>query len=294
MARIALIGPGAVGGSVAAWLAQDPAHEVTLCARSPLTRLVVDTPRGTISAAPHIVTRVEDAGVADWVLVATKAYDCAGACAWFETLLAPGTRIAILQNGIQHRARFAGLVEDTRLVPAIVDIPAERIAAGHIVQRRIGTIVVADDEAGRDFVALFAKTPIRVSATGDFASVAWRKLALNCAGAVNALTLRPAGVADIDAVTQVMRGLVRECVAVARAEGVALPDALADEVVANGRAADPQSLNSLLADRLAGRPLEADARNGVIVRLGARHGIATPLNGMAMALLSAASAAPLP
>jgi 2-dehydropantoate 2-reductase len=46
-------------------------------------------------------------------------------------------------------------------------------------------------------------------------------------------------------------------------------------------------VNSLLADRLAGRPLEIDARNGVIVRLGQQHGIATPLNGMAVAILEA-------
>ena len=36
-----------------------------------------------------------------------------------------------------------------------------------------------------------------------------------------------------------------------------------------------------LGDRLAGRPMEWDARNGVIARLSEKHGIATPLNGMA-------------
>jgi 2-dehydropantoate 2-reductase len=41
----------------------------------------------------------------------------------------------------------------------------------------------------------------------------------------------------------------------------------------------------MLADRMAGRPMEIDTRNGVIVRKGARHGIKTPLNQMAVALL---------
>jgi 2-dehydropantoate 2-reductase len=35
--------------------------------------------------------------------------------------------------------------------------------------------------------------------------------------------------------------------------------------------------------------MELDARNGVIVRLGARHGIATPVNAMVVALLEAAA-----
>jgi len=34
--------------------------------------------------------------------------------------------------------------------------------------------------------------------------------------------------------------------------------------------------------------MEIDARNGVIVRLGAKHGIATPVNALMVALLEAA------
>jgi 2-dehydropantoate 2-reductase len=39
---------------------------------------------------------------------------------------------------------------------------------------------------------------------------------------------------------------------------------------------------------MAGRPMEIDARNGAIVRFGRKHGIPTPLNEMAVALLVAA------
>jgi len=46
--------------------------------------------------------------------------------------------------------------------------------------------------------------------------------------------------------------------------------------------------NSMLADRRAGRPMEIDARNDVIVRLGRKHGIATPMNALLVALLEAA------
>jgi 2-dehydropantoate 2-reductase len=49
-------------------------------------------------------------------------------------------------------------------------------------------------------------------------------------------------------------------------------------------------MNSLLADRLAGRPMEIEARNGVIVRFGERHGIPTPCNRTIVSLLKAAAA----
>ncbi|PSJ40723.1 2-dehydropantoate 2-reductase [Allosphingosinicella deserti] len=289
MTRIAVIGAGAIGGTAAAWLAQNEALDVALCVRTPIQSLHVETPSGPLSPRVTVWSSPAEARSVDWVLIATKAYDSEAAASWLPMLMAPSTCVAILQNGVEHRARVQGLVEDDRVVPAIVDIPAERNAPGRIHQRRTGSIFVADDQAGRAFVSLFAHTPIAVATTPDLRTAAWRKLAVNCAGAVNALTLQPGGISRNDDVAELMRGLIRECIAVGRAEGADLPDGLADDVVAGYRAGPADSVNSLLADRLAGRPMEIDARNGVIVRLGTRHGIATPLNAMAATLLRAVS-----
>ncbi|PZR35203.1 2-dehydropantoate 2-reductase [Caulobacter segnis] len=289
MTSIAVIGPGAVGGTLAAWLAQAPAHAVIVCARTPFESLTVQTPDGAISAHPRVATAAEGLPPVDWVLVATKTYDTDGTLAWLDALVGPETRVAILRNGVEHLEPFAGRIAADRLVPAVVDIPAERSAPGRVLQRRNGWIKVPASPAGEVFAALFAHTPIAVEAVDDFKTEAWKKLALNCAGAVNALILKPAGVAQDEGVAQVMRSLVAECMAVARAEGASLPDDLADQVIAGYRAADPGSVNSLHADRAAGRSLELDARNGVIVRRGAAHGIPTPVNAMIVALLQAAT-----
>jgi 2-dehydropantoate 2-reductase len=289
MARIAIIGPGAIGGTVAAWLSQSGRHEVTLCARTPLTEVAIETPAGEITARPRVIIEPADAGPVDWALVATKTYDVAAASIWLKGLLGPATRVAILQNGVEHRANFSPLVPDDKLVPAIVDIAAERQAPGRILQRQMGTIIVPAGESGAAFVALFADTPIAVSESHDFLTTAWRKLTLNCSGAVNALTLQPTWIANDPDAVSVMRDLMHECIAVGRAEGADLPDTLPDEVIAYYRASPPESINSLYADRLAGRPMEIDARNGVIVRLGERHGIATPVSRLIVALLTAAS-----
>lgn len=289
MTTLALIGPGAVGGTVAAWLAQNPALTVTVCARTPFQGLEIETPGGLISASPVVLTDPARARPVDWVLIATKTYDTASAEAWLDALVGPETRLMVLRNGVEHVAPFLARLPADRIVPAVVDIPAERRAPGRILQRRDGSILTPDDAAGRDAAALFAHTPIAVSTTADFATAAWTKLALNCAGAVNALILKPSGVAHDEGVAEVMRTLVAECVAVGRAEGARLGDDLADSVVAGYRAAAPDGINSLHADRLAGRPMELDARNGVIVRRGAAHGIPTPANAMVVALIRAAA-----
>ena len=112
MARIAIVGPGAVGGVMAAWLEKTGRHQVTLCARRPLGELHVETPQGPLVARPVVLTAPEQAKPVDWVLVATKAYDAAGAATWLKGLAAQGAPVAILQNGIEHRERFAPYLPD--------------------------------------------------------------------------------------------------------------------------------------------------------------------------------------
>ncbi|MCA0357596.1 MAG: 2-dehydropantoate 2-reductase [Proteobacteria bacterium] len=289
MTSIALIGPGAVGGTLAAWLSQNADLAVTVCVRTPFETLAIETPEGPITATPRVATSPEGLAPVDWVLVTTKTYDTDATWTWLGALVGPETRVAILRNGVEHSEPFAGRIAKRNLVPAVVDIPAERSAPGRMLQRRNGWMKVPADAAGEAFTALFAHTPINVQTVNDFTTEAWKKLALNCAGAVNALVLKPAGIAHDEGAAQVMRSLVRECVAVGRAEGADLADDLPDQVIAGYRAADPGSVNSLHADRAAGRAMELDARNGVIIRRGAAHGIATPANAMVVALLNAAA-----
>lgn len=291
MPSIALIGPGAIGATVAARLAQNAESRVALCVRTPFDHLRIEAPEGVIEARPELLRAPAEARPVDWVLVAAKAYDTEGVAAWLPGLIGPATRVAILQNGVEHRERFAAHVAAEALLPVIVDLPAERLAPGHVRQRRRGTLTVPAGRAGNAFVALFEGAGLDVAAVAGFRSQAWRKLVVNSAGAVSALTMKPAGIARDAAIGDIMLALMRECLAVGRAEGAVLDDSLPEEVLAGYRSGPPDAVNSLLADRLAGRRLETDARNGAVVRIGRRHGIPTPVNAMITALLEAASAA---
>ena len=287
MSRIAIVGPGAVGGVVAAWLEKTGRHEIVLCARRPLGELHVDTPHGPLTARPTVLTAPEQATPVDWVLVTTKAYDSAGAATWLKGLAANGAPVAILQNGVEHRERFAAFLPDAQLVPVMVDCPAERITPTSFRQRGTAKMVVQDNARGREFVGLFAGTPIEASVTDDLKSAVWRKLCTNAAGVISGLVLQPTAVMQDEQIGELSRQLVRECIAVGRAEGAVMDDSLAETVLQAYRSAPPDSVNSLHADRQAGRTTEIDARNGVIVRLGRKHGIATPCNQMAVALIEA-------
>ena len=287
MARIAIVGPGAIGGIMAAWLGRTGEHEIIVCARRPLAELIVETPTETIVARPRVITDPAQAPTVDWVLVATKTYDSAAAAKWFGGLRAGGAPIAVLQNGVEQRELFAPWVSPEKIVPVLLYCPAERTAPTRMRQRRAARIDVPDDGLGRAFAALFACTPIEVSARADFQTALWRKLGVNVIGVLNTILLQPSRVFADARVAELAHALVQECVAIGRAEGAVLPDDFAKEILEIYRGNPPDSINSLHADRLAGRPMELDARNGVIIRLGRKHGIPTPYNHMAVRLLEA-------
>jgi len=281
--KIAIIGPGAIGGTLAGWLSLH--HDVTVCARTPFERLVLETPGRTITATLPVLTdpRVLTEPV-DWILATTKTYDTEAAAAWIASLRGPGTGVAVVQNGVEHLSRFPDV---PNVLPVIIDIPAEKRGPGLILQRRNGDITAPEGALGRAFCALFAGTDLRPTTTTDFTSAMWRKLALNTAGVVGAIVLQPEGIVHDRAAARLMSDITREAIAVGRAAGATLDDGLADEVVERLRAAPPETINSLLADRIAKRRTEIDARNGVIVRLGEQYGIPTPLNRMAVTLIDA-------
>ena len=288
MTSIAVIGPGAIGGTLAAWLAQDPAFSITLCARTPLDSLRVETPDGVITASPKVLIDPIAASAMDWVLVCTKTYDVETTKPWLDRLVGAETRVAIVQNGVEHARLFAHLVPAERIVPVMINLPAARSAPGRIVQHRHGIVAVPAGRNGDDFVALFANTRIEAVADPDFVSQIWVKLTSNCATILPTLTLRATGPVWSADLETIVRGLIEECAAVGRAEGAIIPQAIIEEAVERFRIMpEGSSAGSIHADRLAGNAMEIDARNGVIVRRGKQHGVPTPMNALLVTLLGA-------
>lgn len=290
MPDIALIGPGAIGGTLAAWLATQSDNELTICARTPFETLVVDSPFRVIESRPKMLTEPNQAKPVDWILIATKTYHMASVAKWLPALLGSETKVAVIQNGVEHLANLKSLVSEDRIVPVIIDCPAERFEPGRILQRAAIKMTVPNSAYSERFAALFPNDNITILLTNDWTTAAWKKLCINSGGAVSALLNEPANVVRERNAAEVMRGLIRECIAVARAEGAVIKDSVIEEIVASQADAPDGAMNSIHADLVEKRPMEWDARNGVIVRLGKRHGVPTPFNEMAVNLLRALEA----
>ena len=287
-----MIGLGAIGGVAAGCLIDTGRYDVVACLRKPIERLTLDAPDGTVELPLNALTDPAQVNPADWVLLCTKTHATASAAPWLKRLCTPATRVAVLQNGVDHVARVAPLAGAANVVPVIVYYNGERLAADHVKLRRGADqdFVVADDDAGRAFAQLFEGTPLRVQLGEDFVTLAWRKLLINAvASPVTALTLQRQAVLRRPDIQALCLAVLEEAIAVGRAEGAKLAADEAARTLATLFTFSGELGTSMYFDRLANRPLEHEALTDAIVTAGERHGIATPLNRALLALLRAIS-----
>lgn len=288
---VAVVGLGAVGTAFAASLAE-AGHEVVACGRRPLERIEITDERGTRAYPVGWAGSPEDAGPVPFVVLATKIHDTPATVEWLARLTADGGHVVVAQNGVDHRERVEPLVGAAAVVPALVYLNAERTAPGSVrVRRTERDLVLPDDAAAKAAANLFETSGLTVETHADFRTAAWRKMLTNvAANPITALTGRRVEVLTEPAVADLALAVLREAVAVGRAEGAQLTDADATRTLAWLQGLAPGSTTSMLQDREAGRRLEYDGLTGTIARLGDRHGEAVEANRALLALLSAISA----
>jgi 2-dehydropantoate 2-reductase len=287
MGDIAVIGPGAIGCAFAAAAAQ-AGHAVSIAARTPFAALDVTYPGGHVRAAVRALSLAE-ARPFPVVMLAAKAHQTLDAAPWLRALCGPGTVLAVLQNGVEHVARVSPLVgAGVEIVPAMVACPAHRTAPGVAQVTGPARLDVPPGAASERFARVFAGSYGEVRIVDDWLTSAWGKLVLNAAsGAIGVLTRRGNEVLKDDGVAQSFLALAAEVAAVGRAEGAKLPADIGERLLQVLAHSARGHVSSIVVDRLNGLPTEWQARNEVVVRLAAKHGIAVPLNTFACNLIRA-------
>jgi 2-dehydropantoate 2-reductase len=286
MPHVVVIGPGAIGCAFGAALVE-AGHDVTFAARTAFERLDVTHPDGRVDTAVTVVTDPADLGAAPLVLLATKVHQTAAAAGFLRAATGPDTVVAVLQNGVEHRSTVEPLLDGAGTVlPTMVACPAHRTDPGTAVVTGRTLLEVPAGRPADLFAAAFEGSYARIRPVDDWTTSTWTKLVINAAsGIIGVLSRRDNGVYADDEARELLVALMREVAAVGRAEGADLPDELVPLIAEGLRQRAGGHLNSITADRLAGRPTEWRARNEVVVRLAERHGIDVPLNRLGTALI---------
>lgn len=289
----ALVGPGAIGATVAAFL-HSAGNSVVVCGRTRRGDIEVRPDEGDpmILPGPVCTDPAEVDGPVDVVLLAVKDTQNDAAAAWLARLCGEDTVVLALQNGVEQVERVSRLRPGAAVVPAAVWFSAEPQTDGSVRLRTPARLVLPDEPAARTLAGRLAVPGLSVDVDPDFAASAWHKLLFNAATGLMVLTGRKLGMFRRDDVAALCRAYLAECVTVARAEGVDLGDAVVEETLALFRQLPEDMTTSILTDREQGRPLEWDVRNGVIARKARAHGIATPISDVLVPLLAAASDGP--
>jgi 2-dehydropantoate 2-reductase len=220
-------------------------------------------------------------------VLATKIHHTPGVADWLGALPSGGAVLAA-QNGVDHRARIEPMTA-AAVVPTLVYPNSKRTGPGQVKVSRTGRgLVVPDDEAGREAVALFDGGGVEVEAVADFPTAAWEKLLFNViANPLTALTGRTLEVLSEPNMGALGLDLALETVDVARAEGTALTPQHARDALDWLLGLPGHLSSSMLQDRDAGRIMEHEGLLGPVVTLGRRHGVPTPLTRAILALLEA-------
>ena len=299
--HVAVLGAGAVGCYFGGLLARAGVR-VTLVARQAhvdaIARdgLVIERADGTLRIAVAATTDATAARDADLVLLCVKSPDTESAVRGIAPLLAPHARLLSLQNGVDNAARAAAVIPQP-VYAAVVYVGTAMDGPGRVLHAGRGDLVLGVPRAARGrgdappdlaaIAAMFERAGVPCPVTEDVEAALWTKLVINCAcNAVSALgRARYGRMAALPPVREVMEDAVREAAAVARADGVAL-----DEAVLTGRVwevarALAQQFSSTAQDVQRGRPTEIDALNGYVVRRGAELGVPAPVNRTLHALV---------
>lgn len=223
---------------------------------------------------------------ADLVLFCVKSTDTEAAGAQMLPWLSPDALVLTLQNGVDNADRLRTVLPGYQIAAAVVYVATGMAGPGHVKHNGRGDLVIEPSLTSQAVAQALVAAGVPTEISDNVRGALWAKLILNCAyNAVSAIaqlpygqTVRGVGVQDV------MRDVVAECLAVARADGV---EVQGDMQVAVDKLAGsmPAQFSSTAQDLARGKPSEIDYLNGLIVQRGEALGIATPANRVLWALV---------
>jgi len=304
--KFVIAGAGAIGAYLGARMAL-AGLDVTLFARGPHLRamqengVLVESAEGNFQARPRVVASLEEAGVADVVVLAVKAQGLPALAPQLAPVLGPETAVVSTQNGVpwwffqssggpldgirlervDPGGVIAAAIEPRRVIGSIVYFASEIIRPGVVLHTEGDRISLGEPDGTRSdrcrqIAKAFIAAGLRCPVTARIRHEIWVKIlgnvAFNPTSVLTRATLAQM-TGDVE-VSALARNIMKETEAVARALGFELPISIEQRMA--GAAAVGEHKTSMLQDLEAGRPMELEAIVGAVVELGERLNLPLP------------------
>lgn len=314
--RIGVVGCGALGSFYAARLSR-AGFEVHCVLRSDFEAVraqgirIVDAAGGFV-ARPAVVRDPGALGVCDWVIIGLKTTANGEFARLVGPLVGPDTRILTLQNGLGNEEALAALFGEEKVFGGLCVVCLNRLEPGVVHHLAHGLIVMGEfrrPASGRvrAFAEAFGEAEVECRVVDALEEAHWEKLVWNIpfnglgVGAAAGLPAVLSGhrtpgralgpcwatdqlLGDPDW-ERLVRELMAETLAAARAQGLGVREGVADEMMARTVSMGPYRASTLI-DFERGLPLEVNSLFAEPLRRARAAGVATPRLAALCSLLS--------
>lgn len=249
--------------------------------------LPLDFRRGQQNFSLLLSTRPADVTKTAILLVCVKAYDTVAACQQWLSLLADDGCLVLCHNGMGTTEQVAAMLKPSQqLWVASTTHGALKTGPYRLVHTGIGSTSLGPVNAAAQaaFTSPTHGLALAINAalgpltlTADIASLLWQKLLVNLV--INPLTaLHQCRNGDLLApqYQDVVDSLITEAVQVAQAEGVAIAEATAKQLVRQVMQKTAENYSSMQQDVALQRRTELAAISGFLLHCAKRHQLVVP------------------
>jgi 2-dehydropantoate 2-reductase len=298
--RIAVMGSGGVGGYFGARLAQAGcdvgfiargAHLAALRERGLVVKSKlgdVDLPKVRATDDPTTL------GPVDLILIGVKLWDTEVAVRAISAIVGPATAVLSLQNGVQKDDVLRRVLGNGPIMGGVCYIAATIAQPGVISHTGNMQKLVFGEYNGQRSARAEAlleacqRAGIDAELSQDIRKAIWEKFVFLVGLSATTTTIRlPIGPIRTHPRTRVfLLDIMREVVAVGRAQGVALSAEYAEDRLAFCDGLPAEMTSSMHNDLERGNRLEVDWLSGGVVELGQAAGVPTPVNRVVSDILA--------
>jgi len=289
--RIAFMGAGGLGGYFGARLCRGGA-EVHFIARGDHLRALQSDGLRVEGPEPMHIERVNATddparvGPVDFVMLGVKLWDTETAIEQMRPMVGPDTTIISFQNGVLKDRYLRDAFDASRImgglgyVATTIDRPGVIRQTGPMQRLIFGEFDGSRSSRGEALLGACLDGGINAELSANILREIWKKYVfLVGLSATTATIRRPIGPIRENPQTRAFfYDLMREVVAVGRAQGVDLAGDYADTALAFGDSVADDMYASMYHDLERGKPLEVRWLSGGVVELGEAGGVPTPLN----------------
>ena len=218
------------------------------------------------------------------VVFAVKAYDTLSAAELLRPAVGNHTAVLTLQNGIDSVSMLSSVLGRQHIIAGATWLTAHITEPGVIeYQDALVRAVIGEPYGGisnrvETIAAALRACGIETEVSEDINRVLWNKLVLLAVhGGISAACQRPLGdILATEGMLDLYRTMFDEAVAVACAQGVALPDSTSTDLIALLQSAPPDNTTSLQVDFAHRRHVEIEYLTGAVVSRGQEFCVPTP------------------